>query len=67
MACSRNEVKGGWRKMNAEKHHNLYCSPNIMWMIKLRRNGQGVHVVCMRETRSAQTLLEGKPEKDTWT
>jgi hypothetical protein len=30
----RDEVTGGWRKMNNEELHNLYSSPNITGMIK---------------------------------
>jgi len=30
----RDEVRGEWRKIHNEK---LYCSPNIVWAIKLRR------------------------------
>jgi hypothetical protein len=33
----RNEVTGGWRKLHNEELHNLYSSPNIIRMIKLRR------------------------------
>jgi hypothetical protein len=33
----RDEVIGGWRKLHDEEHRNLYSSPNIIRMIKLRR------------------------------
>jgi hypothetical protein len=33
----RDEVIGGWRKLHYEELHNLYCSPSIIRMIKLRR------------------------------
>jgi hypothetical protein len=26
-----------WRKPHSEEHHNLYSSPNIIRMVKLRR------------------------------
>jgi hypothetical protein len=32
----RDEVMGDWRKLNNEKLHNLYSSPNIIRMIKSR-------------------------------
>jgi len=35
----REEVKGGCRKLNNEELHNLYTSPNIIRVIKLRREG----------------------------
>jgi hypothetical protein len=33
----RGEVRGGWRKLHNEELHNLYCSPSIVRIIKLRR------------------------------
>jgi hypothetical protein len=30
----RAEVTGGWRKLHNEDLHNLYCSPNIIRIIK---------------------------------
>jgi hypothetical protein len=32
----RDEMVGGWRKLHEEELCNLYCSPNIMIMIKSR-------------------------------
>jgi hypothetical protein len=32
----RDEVTGGWRKLHNEELHNLYSSPSIIRMIKLR-------------------------------
>jgi hypothetical protein len=33
----RDEVMGGWRKLQNEELHNLYSSPSIIRMIKSRR------------------------------
>jgi hypothetical protein len=33
----REEVAGGWRRLHSEELHNLYASPNIIRVIKLRR------------------------------
>jgi hypothetical protein len=33
----RDEVTGGWRKLNNEEIHNMYSSPSIIRMIKSRR------------------------------
>jgi hypothetical protein len=30
----RDEVTGGWRKLDNEEFHNLYSSPNIIRMMK---------------------------------
>jgi hypothetical protein len=33
----RDDVTGGWRKLHNWELHNLYSSPDIIRMIKLRR------------------------------
>jgi hypothetical protein len=33
----RDEVRGGWRKLRNEELHNLYSSPSVIRLIKLRR------------------------------
>ena len=33
----RDEVKGKWRQLHNEDLNDLYCSPNIFWVIKSRR------------------------------
>jgi hypothetical protein len=56
----RDEVTGGWRKLHNEELHNLYCSPNIIIMIKPRRMGR--HIARTGEKRNAYRILTGKPE-----
>jgi hypothetical protein len=46
----RDEVTGEWRKLHNEELHDLYSSPNIVWMIKLRMGWAG-HIACMGEVR----------------
>jgi hypothetical protein len=41
---NRDEVTGGWRKLHNEELHNLYCSPNIIRMIKSSRMRWAGHV-----------------------
>jgi hypothetical protein len=33
----RDDVMGEWRKLHNEELHNMYCSPNIIRMMKSRR------------------------------
>jgi hypothetical protein len=35
--AKRDEVTGEWRKIHNEELDDLYCSPNIVWVIKSRR------------------------------
>ena len=43
----RDDVTGEWRKLHIEELNDLYSSPNILWLIKLRRKGWAGHVACM--------------------
>jgi hypothetical protein len=33
----REEGVGNWRRLHNEELHNLYTSPNIIWVIKSRK------------------------------
>jgi hypothetical protein len=56
-----NEVIGGWRKLHNKELHNLYSSPSIITMIKLkgmrwarnvaRMGRRGMHIVFRWESQ----------------
>jgi hypothetical protein len=45
-----------------EELNNLYCSTNIVRVIKSRRMRWAGHVVCMGERRGVYRVLVSKPE-----
>ena len=58
----RDEVTGEWRKLHNEELNDLYCSPNIVRVIKSIRMGWAEHVARKRERRGVYWVLVGKPE-----
>jgi len=56
------EVAGQWRKLQNEELNDLYCSPNIVRVLKSRRIRGAGHVACMVERRGVYRVLVGKPE-----
>jgi hypothetical protein len=58
----RDEVTGEWSKLHSKELHDLYSSPSIIRMIKLRRMRWAGHVARMGEKRNSYRLLVGKPE-----
>jgi hypothetical protein len=48
----RDEVMGGWRKLHNEELHNLFSSPIIIRIIKLRWIRWAGHVARMRKRRT---------------
>jgi len=43
----RDEVTGEWRRLHNERQNDLYCSPNIVLVIKSRRMRWAGHVARM--------------------
>ena len=63
----REEVMGEWRRLHNEELNDLYCSPNIVRVIKSRRMRWAGHVARMGEERDVYRVLVGKPEgRDHW-
>jgi len=58
----RNEVTGEWRKLHNEELNDLYCSRNIVRLIKSRRMSWAGHVARMGERRGVYRVLLGKHE-----
>jgi len=58
----RDEVTGEWRKLHHEKLNDLYCSPNIVRVIKSRSMRWAGHVARIGERRGAYRVLVRKPE-----
>jgi hypothetical protein len=59
------EVTGGCRKVKNEELHNLYCSPNVVMIIKSRRFICVGHVSRMEATRNTFKILVREPEGKT--
>ena len=58
----RDEIIGEWRKRHNEELNDLYSSPNIVRVIKLRRMRWVGHIARMGEERGVYRVLVGKPE-----
>ena len=58
----RDEVTGGWRKLHNEELNDLYCSLNVIWVIKLKIMRLVGHAACMGASTGAYRVLVGKPE-----
>jgi len=56
------EITGEWRKVHNEELTDLYSSPSIIRVIKLRRMRWVGHVACKGERRGAYRVFVGKPE-----
>jgi len=58
-------VTGEWRKLHNVELNDLYCSPNIVRVIKSRGMWLAGHVARMGERRDVYRVLVGKPEGKT--
>ena len=60
-APKRDEVTGEWRKLHNEELNDLYCSPNIVRVIKSGRVRWAGIIAHTGERRGIHRVLEGKP------
>jgi len=58
----RDEVTGDWRKLHNEELNDLYCSPNIVRVIKSRRMRWAGNVARIGEGRGVYRVLVWVPE-----
>jgi hypothetical protein len=66
LGSMRDEVTGEWRKLYNEQLNDLYCLPNIVWLIKSRRIKWTGNVVIMGVRRGVYGVLVWKPEGKGW-
>ena len=58
----RDEVIGEWKKLHNDVLNDLYCSPNIVRVIKSRKMRWVGHIAHMGEVRGMHRILVGKPQ-----
>ena len=58
----RDEVTEEWRRLHNKELNDLYCSPNIVRVIKSRRMRWAGHVARTGVEREVYRVLVGKPE-----
>jgi len=58
----RDEVTWEWRRLHNEELNDLYCSPNIVRMLKSKRIRWAGHVARMGEERGVYRVSVEKPE-----
>ena len=59
----RDEVTGEWRRLHIEELNDLYCSRNIVQVIKSRRMRWAGYVARIGEERGVCRVLVGKLEE----
>jgi hypothetical protein len=58
----RRALTGGWRKLHNEELHNLYCTSNVIKVIRSRRMRWEEQETSVEEMRKAYEIIVGKPE-----
>jgi hypothetical protein len=62
IGLKRDQIMGGWRKLQNKELHDVYSSTSIIRIIKSMRMRWPGNVVQMGEKRNVYRLLVGKPE-----
>ena len=62
----RDEVTREWRKLHNEELSDLYCSPNIVWVIKSRRMRWAGHIARMGRGEVYTGFWWGNLRETTW-
>jgi hypothetical protein len=62
LGSKRDDVTGKWRKLHNAELNNLYCSLNIVRVIKSRRMRWAGHVARMGQRRCVYRVFVGKSE-----
>jgi hypothetical protein len=57
----KTDANGEWRRFQNEELHSLYCTPNVVRVIKSRRLRWEGHVARMEQGRSAFKTLTDTP------
>jgi hypothetical protein len=60
----RDGVTVEWRKLHNEELNDLYCSPNILRVIKSRRMRWAGHVARRGKRKVIYSVLMGKPKRE---
>jgi hypothetical protein len=55
--AKRDEETGEWRRLYNEEVNDLYCSPNVIGEIKLRRIKMAGHIACVGERRGEERCV----------
>jgi hypothetical protein len=57
----REAVSGEWKKLHNEELDGIYCSPNLIWVVKSKGLRRTVHVTRVRRTRgiNASRISDG--------
>jgi hypothetical protein len=58
----KDEVTGEWRRLHTEELYDLYSSPNVIRLIKLREMRLSGHIAPIGDRRSAFRVLLGRQE-----